>query len=60
MTHNVGTIDRIVRATLGLACAGAALVSPWMLVPAVMLMFTALAGSCPGYRLLGRSTCHVK
>jgi hypothetical protein len=26
-------------------------------LPAVYLLFTAVAGSCLGYRLMGKSTC---
>jgi hypothetical protein len=63
MTHNVGTVDRVVRAVLGLAAvvwafsigvtsgAGIALV-----VVAAVLLVTAAIGFCPLYRLLGIST----
>jgi len=62
MNHNVGSLDRIVRALAGIAMAGSAFVLP---LPAALvlgatggvLVLTALSARCPGYWLLGRSTC---
>jgi hypothetical protein len=61
MKHNVGTADRIVRGVLGLGLVTSSIVAPP--VPMVvgvlggLLALTSLAGTCPGYRMLGRSTC---
>jgi hypothetical protein len=65
MNRNVGTSDRIARA-LGsvamLVCGAIAPFSPLVRItalalPGLYLLGTALAGRCPGYALLGRSTC---
>ncbi len=63
MTHNVGTVDRAVRAVLGLAAAvwafsvgvtsGAGIA---LVVVAAVLLVTSAIGFCPLYRLLGIST----
>jgi hypothetical protein len=63
MTHNVGTVDRAVRAVLGLgalvwafsAGLGSAL-GIVLVVVAVVLLVTAAVGFCPLYRLIGIST----
>lgn len=65
MTRNVGSLDRLVR-----AFAAASLVALFFLsslptvaraiafaLPAGYMLFTALQGTCFGYRLMGRSTC---
>lgn len=65
MKRNVGTVDRIVRALAGLALLGCSAIAPlpWILragaigVPGCYLLLTAIAGSCAGYALLGKSTC---
>ena len=65
--RNVGTADRWARAAAASAAgiAGLLLVAwPWWArvglgATAVYLLGTALAGSCLGYRLIGRSTCPV-
>ncbi len=65
MKTNVGRNDRILRA---LAAAGLLTCSVMAPLPLALrlgtfgamggyLLFTALAGSCLGYRLMGRSTC---
>ncbi len=67
MTRNVGKLDRTLRAIAGLALLVCATVAPvpWTTrlgVFAVMggyMLFTAVAGTCLGYRLMGRSTCPV-
>lgn len=66
MTRNVGTIDRVLRVTAAIASGLAAALGPLELAPrlalggtAAYLLWTALAGSCLGYRLMGRSTCSV-
>jgi Protein of unknown function (DUF2892) len=64
MTPNVGTIDRIVRITLGLALIAFALgyIYPgtgwnWAGWFGAVPLLTALFGSCPVYSLLGITTC---
>lgn len=63
MNRNLGTVDRIVRAVLGigaLAWAGSmgwsSTVAIVLLVLAGILVVTAATGFCPLYRLLGIST----
>jgi len=67
MTKNVGPGDRVARglgaAGLGL-CAMLAPLPFWVRVlglglNAIYLGYTALSGTCLGYRLMGRSTCPV-
>lgn len=59
MTQNVGGIDRILRAIIGLVLISLVFVGPqtpwgWLgLIP----LGTALIGWCPPYALLGLSTC---
>lgn len=68
MTRNVGTLDRIVRgiAAAGLATGAILAPVPWWIrvvvfgANAAYLSFTALGGTCLGYRLIGRSTCSVE
>lgn len=66
--QNVGTFDRALRAVASIGLGVFAVFAPW---PAwvrllalggtsVYLGITALAGTCLGYRLLGRSTCPVQ
>lgn len=70
---NVGMVDRVLRALLGLAllampfisAASAALagMGNWIwILPAVglVLLLTALFRFCPAYRLLGIRTCALK
>ena len=52
------------RAAAAFAAFGVAAFAPWPLLAraalalnGVYLLFTALAGTCLGYRLIGRSTC---
>lgn len=66
MTTNEGTVDRSIRALLGVvAVVGAALVGLGsvpgivLLVVAGILLVTAAVGFCPLYRVLGISTCRV-
>ena len=61
MTANVGTADRIVRFAVGCALLayfflGSGAVS-WLGLIGLVPIFTALAGWCPAYRMLGMSTC---
>jgi hypothetical protein len=65
MTRNVGTADRIARTLAALGLFAGAALAPLplgtrlavFLPMAVYVAFTALAGTCLGYRLMGRSTC---
>lgn len=59
MTANVGTIDRLLRAVVGIGLISLVFYGPqtpwgWLgLVP----LATALVGWCPPYSLLGINTC---
>lgn len=65
MTRNLGSVDRWLRVLAALALGACAVVGPFSLavrfgvfgVNAAYLLWSALAGSCLGYRLMGRSTC---
>ena len=57
-----GTIDRVLRVTLGLALLALVFVgprTPWGSLGIVPLA-TGLMGSCPVYSVLGVDTCGVK
>lgn len=57
---NVGSIDRIVRVTLGLALIATAVVGGWRWGwVGVVPLATALLGWCPLYTLTGVRTCPV-
>lgn len=68
MIRNVGGLDRLLRAIGALSLATCAFVAPVPLLarilafglPALYMVFTALAGTCFGYRLMGRSTCPTR
>ena len=58
MKPNVGTVDRIVRAVLGLAVGPAGLSYPsWFRLVGLVFLGTALIGWCPAYLPCGLSTC---
>ncbi len=65
MKHNVGTADRLLRLVVAVAMLVSAVVAPVSLAVRVGLLggmgaymlITALAGTCLGYRMMGRSTC---
>jgi hypothetical protein len=65
MKRNIGTADRIARGIGALGMFTCAMMAPLSLgvrlatfsLPAVYLLFTALAGTCLGYSLMGKSTC---
>ncbi|AUX44683.1 hypothetical protein SOCE26_061500 [Sorangium cellulosum] len=67
MKSNVGKMDRLFRGLGALALLACAWAAPLPLaarlaafgLPGVYMMFTALAGTCLGYTLLGRSSCPV-
>ena len=64
MIQNVGMIDRLVRIAIGLALlAMPTLMSggwKWIGLIGFVPLFTALAGWCPAYSLLGIKTCSSK
>jgi hypothetical protein len=65
MKQNLSTMDRVIRlvAAAALAAGVVAAPLPWAVriaglgATAVYLLFTSLAGTCLGYRLMGISTC---
>ena len=62
MQTNVGTIDRILRAVIGLALIALTLagtIGVWGWIGVVPLLTTAL-GFCPLYTMLGFSSCPMK
>jgi hypothetical protein len=67
MKQNVASWDRGMRAVAAIALLACAVVAPYSLTVrlscgamGMYLMFSAVAGTCLGYRLMGRSTCPVK
>ena len=65
MTRNLGSWDRALRVVGSLALLTCSLFAPLsapvrvaaLALPGFLLLGTALLGSCPGYKLLGRSSC---
>ena len=65
MSRNVGTKDRRWRLISAAPLLMCSVMAPLPLslrlvafaLPAAYLVLTALAGVCPGYKVLGRSTC---
>lgn len=65
MQQNVGTPDRLARAVAALALLTCSVLAPLPLgvrvaamgAPGLYMLLTALAGTCLGYTLMGRSTC---
>ena len=62
LKKNVGKIDQIVRYIIVLALIVLAIVLPlyWLLIPAIILLFTALFSFCGLYALFGINTCKVE
>ncbi len=68
MKRNVGSLDRWFRGLGALAMLTCAVMAPLPLLVRIgalgvsggYLLFTALAGTCFGYRLMGRSTCPLE
>lgn len=64
MQVNVGQLDRFVRIVVGLVLLRLPfwLDSSWRWLGLIGLMplVTGVTGRCPGYRLLGRSTCPLR
>jgi hypothetical protein len=60
MKANVGTADRVIRFLVGAALLAFFFLGTanwhWLGLIGLVPIFTALAGWCPGYRLLGWST----
>jgi hypothetical protein len=62
MKANVGSVDRLLRAGVGIVLIGLALtgtIGAWGWIGLVPLA-TALVGVCPAYALLGVNTCSTK
>ncbi|MEV8468428.1 DUF2892 domain-containing protein [Fluviibacterium sp. DFM31] len=66
MTANVGKIDRILRAVIGVILLLVALTGAvsgglfWLaLVVGAVMLATSAMKFCPAYRLLGKSTCNM-
>lgn len=67
MQKNVGSIDRAIRALVGVALLAANLLGGIqgtlgivVLVAGIVMLGTAAIGWCPPYSLLGINTCGVK
>jgi hypothetical protein len=67
MKHNVGSLDRILRLLVGIAMLVSSVVAPVSLsiagaigLTGGYMLFTSLAGTCLGYRMIGRSTCTTR
>ena len=63
--HNVGTIDRVIRAVIGIAALAAFFIFPeagwrWWLLIGLVPLGTALLGTCPIYTVFGLSSCPIK
>ena len=59
MTRNIGSIERVIRAIVGLVLISLVFVGPqtvWGWIGLVPLL-TAVIGWCPPYALLGINTC---
>jgi uncharacterized membrane protein len=66
MTRNESTIDRAIRAIIGIgaiavafAVGAGSLLGIVLFVVAAIMLVTAAVGFCPLYRVLGISTCRV-
>lgn len=68
MKHNVGNLDRILRALAGLVMLACSVIAPLPLIVRVAgfgvvggyLLLSALVSSCACYALMGKSTCATK
>lgn len=59
MTQNIGNMERVIRAVVGLALIAVVFVgpqTPWGWIGLVPLL-TAVLGWCPPYAILGINTC---
>ena len=62
MTCNIGTVERIVRAVVGLVLISLVFVgpqTPWGWI-GLLPLATAIVGWCPPYALLGMNTCRPR
>ncbi|WP_440995117.1 YgaP family membrane protein [Arhodomonas sp. SL1] len=62
MSKNVGTIDRIIRAIVGIVLIALVFIgpqTPWGWIGLIPLA-TAVVSFCPAYRLLGMNTCQSR
>jgi hypothetical protein len=59
MTKNIGNVERIIRAVVGLVLIGLALTGTigWWGWLGVLPLLTAAIGWCPPYAMLGINTC---
>lgn len=62
LTHNIGTIDRVIRVIAGLGLISLVFVGPqtlwgWL---GLLPLATAAISFCPLYALLGMNTCSTK
>lgn len=65
LKQNVGTIDRLIRAAVGVVALVLFFMLPdasfrWYLLIGLVPLATALLGSCPLYSIFGLSTCPVR
>lgn len=67
MTVNMGLVDRVVRAVIGLLLIAWAIPLGfaqtgwnWIGWIGIVPLLTAFIGRCPAYRLIGLSTCPMK
>ena len=66
MKKNIGTIDRVVRVLIGIACLVGAYFLAVILFKVILLLlgifaiYEALAGWCAFYMLIGRNTCPIE
>lgn len=57
MTQNVGSVDRGIRALLGILILMLGIAyNSWLGLIGIIPLFTAMVGWCPAYSLLGIST----
>ena len=61
MTKNVGGIDRVLRAIVGVTViAWGVMTNNWLGTIGAIPLITALIGWCPAYPILGFSSCAKK
>jgi uncharacterized membrane protein len=62
LKKNVGKVDQIIRYIIGAVLIVLAFVLPlyWLLIPAVIAIFTAVFSFCGLYRLFGINTCKIE
>lgn len=60
MTHNVGSIDKVIRVIIGLALLALIFILPgnarWWGLIGIIPLFTVVMGWCPAYSLFGIRT----